>query len=290
MSLSFDKYLRAQLAFWLGCLLLPGSSPALDLHAERSSPLDLAITGKLSGVPAGTTRYLHWADLGNLPTRRLTLQRAFGLDAVQVTVLFLSDLRAAIPHAPGADTLLATCSDGYASVYRDDFIAAYRPFLILAINGVAPSGWPPPGINYQIAPHVISIAAEVVPAVAPLMDGAHKRPWGVVQLEFASYAERFGGAYRERWAGLSPRAVAGRDLWINSCASCHQGPGRIFGGTKSDRPFEALVALALGDAGYFRQYVRDPKSKVPGATMEPHPHYTDDQLAALIAFITAEPK
>jgi hypothetical protein len=29
---------------------------------------------------------------------------------------------------------------------------------------------------------------------------------------------------------------------------------------------------------------------MPGATMEAHPHYTDEQLAAIIAFIAAEKK
>lgn len=241
-------------------------------------------------MPAGESRFVRWSELRSLPTSTLTLPRAFGLVAPQLTVLFLSDLWAALPHSPTADTMLAICQDGYASVYPRDFITAYRPFLLLEINGIGPAGWPPPGVKNNFGPYVISIAAEVVPAVAQLLDGAHKRPWGAVTLEIATFAERFADAYRGKWAEISPRAALGRDLWINSCASCHRGPGQMFGGTKSDRPFEALVALAIGDAGYFRQYVREPKSKVPAATMEPHPHYTDEHLAALIAFITAEPK
>lgn len=264
--------------------------PAIELHPERVSPQDLEIRGKLAGVPAEESRFVRWSELRSLPTSTLTLPRAFGLATPQLTVLFLSDLWAALPRSPTADTLLAICQDGYASVYPRDFITAYRPFLVLEINGIGPAGWPPPGVKNNFGPYVISIAAEVVPAVAQLLDGAHKRPWGAVTLEIANFSERFADAYRGKWAEISPRAALGRDLWINSCASCHRGPGKMFGGTKSDRPFEALVALAIGDAGYFRQYVREPKSKVPAATMEPHPHYTDEQLAALIAFITAEPK
>jgi hypothetical protein len=34
-----------------------------------------------------------------------------------LTVVFLSDLWKALPTGPGADSILATCADGYASVY-----------------------------------------------------------------------------------------------------------------------------------------------------------------------------
>ena len=286
MPLVHRFLLRVRRCLALCCFSLASTLPAIEWQADRSSPQDLELRGELAGVPAGEKRFVRWSELRSLPTTTLTLNRAFGLNAPQVTVLFLADLWAALPHSSTADTLLATCQDGYASVYSREFIAAYRPFLVLEINGVGPAGWPLPGLG----PYVISIAAEVVPAAAQLLDGAHKRPWGTVALEFANFAERFGDAYRGKWDGISARAIAGRDLWINSCASCHRGPGSTFGGSKSDRPFEVLVALAIANADYFRQYVRDPKSKVAGATMEPHPHYTDEQLNALIAFITAEPK
>lgn len=290
MALANRRLLRFRLSFALGCFALISPLPAIELHTERVSPQDLEIRGKLAGVPAGESRFVRWSELRSLPASSLTLPRAFGLVAPQLTVLFLSDLWAALPRSPTADTLLAICQDGYASVYPRDFITAYSPFLVLEINGIGPAGWPPPGVKNNFGPYVISIAAEVVPAVAQLLDGAHKRPWGAVALEIANFSERFADAYRGKWADISPRATLGRELWINSCASCHRGPGNVFGGTKSDRPFEVLVAHAAYNAEYFRHYVRDPKSKLPGATMEPHPHYTDEQLAALIAFITAEPK
>lgn len=282
--------MHVRLGLALSWLALVPTLAAIELQTARVSPQDLEIRGKVAGVPAGESRFVRWSELRSLQTSTLTLPRAFGLAAPQLTLLFLSDLWTALPHSSTADTMLAICQDGYASVYPRDFITAYRPFLVLEINGQGPADWPPPGVKHNFGPYVITIAAEVVPAVAELLDGAHKRPWGAVTIEFTTFAERFADAYRGKWADISPRAATGRDLWINSCASCHRGPGQMFGGTKSDRPFEALAALAFGDADYFRQYVRDPKSKVPGATMEPHPHYTDQQLAALIAFITAEPK
>jgi len=125
--------------------------------------------------------------------------------------------------------------------------------------------------------------------VAGLLDPNHKKPWGVQTLELVKFADRFRGASTGKWARLSARAQDGREIWVNSCASCHVGPGDIFGGTKSGQPFVILQTLAQYQPDFFRLYVRDPKKANPMARMEAHAHYTDAQLAALIAFVTAEP-
>ncbi len=284
------RLFRLGLTPWLifGSAVL-AAAPSLRLARERTSPTDLAVTGRLVGVPAGETRFVRWADLARLPQRKLKLAGEFVPGEQEVTAVLLSDLWAALPRAAGADTLLATCTDGYAGVFRESFIREYRPFLILEINGRGPDTWPPPGLSFNPGPYVITIAAELAPAVASLLDAGHKRPWGVNAIEVAAYADRFSGALQGRWAELSPRAEAGRELWVNSCTSCHGGPGGAFGGTKGERPFETLALLAR-DPGWFRRYVRDPKRVDPAAKMEPHPHYSDAQLDALIAFINAEPK
>lgn len=261
---------------------------ALELHEARSSPYDLAVTGRLTGVPQGETRYIKWADLRALPTTTLTLTGEFVPGEQEVTALYLSDLWAALPRVAGSDTLFATCGDGYTSIYRLDFIATYRPFLVLEINGAGPEKWPPPGLKFNPAPYVISISNKLVPAVAALLDAGHKRPWAVSTIEVANFAERELDAYTGKWAQLSSAAQAGRDIWINSCASCHRGPGAMFGGTKSDRPFQVLAAHAGFNREYFKKYVRNPQAMMAGAKMEAHPHYTDEQLNDLIAFITAD--
>lgn len=273
-------------AVLLGALAAAQPARALDLHRERSSPYDLALTGILAGVAAGETRYLRWSDLRSLPTSRLTLDGEFIKGPQSVTVVFLDDLWKALPAAPGADSLLATCSDGYASVFTSGFISRYRPFLVLEINGKGPRDWPPPGLAFNPGPYVVTVSAGLVPAAGRLRDLRHKKPWGVTTLEVASYAERFKPFYTGTWAPLSPSARDGRDIWINACASCHQGPSGVFGGTKSGRPFEVIEAYAGHDQAYFMKYVRDPKALVPCAKMEPHPGYTDAELSGLIEFIT----
>jgi cytochrome c2 len=272
----------------LALLVAQAAAGELALHREKSSPYDLALTGRLAGVPAGEKRFVSWAALRALPAAKLRLVGEFVPGEQEVTVVFLSDLWAALPRGAGADTLLATCDDGYASIYRLPFISDYRPFLVLEINGQGPEKWPPAGLTFNPGPYVISISPGMVPAVATLLDAGHKKPWGVTTLELANFAERDRDSFSGRWAALSPRAVTGRQIWINSCASCHRGPGTTFGGAKSDRPFEVLAAHAGYNADYFKKYVRAPTSMMAGAKMEAHPHYTDAQLEALIAFITAE--
>ena len=54
----------------------------------------------------------------------------------------------------------------------------------------------------------------------------------------------------------------------------------------ADRPFQVIAAYAVFARRFFVKYVRDPKSLVPSAHMEAHPHYTDAQMSDLIEFIS----
>jgi len=276
------------LTLFLVAIATAAGAPLLPVQTARTAPTDLAITGGLAGVPLGESRFVRWADLRALPTHRLKLTGEFVPGEQEVTVVFLSDLWRALPVGAEADVALATCGDGYAAVYRAEFVSRYRPFVVLEINGQGPEKWPPPGLKFNPGPYVISVATAVEPAVAGLLDVGHKKPWGVNTIEFARFAERFHGAWAGKWAALSARGAEGREIWINSCASCHPGPDGIFGGTKSGQPFPVIAAIAGYDPGLFRRYVRAPKAENPAAKMEPHPHYTDAQLDALIAFIAAE--
>ena len=97
-------------------------APALELHGDRSSPFDLAVTGRLAGIRDGETLYARWSDLRALPSTRLTVDGEFMMGPQVLTVVFLSDLWRALPTGPGADSILATCADGYVSVYTSAFI------------------------------------------------------------------------------------------------------------------------------------------------------------------------
>jgi len=283
---TFPRLFPAVAALILG--VLPAG--ALELHRDRGSPFDLALTGRLAGVPAGETRYVTWADLRALPSTKLKVDGEFVPGEQEVTIVFLEDLWKQLPVADGADVLLAVCNDGYASVFRTDFIAKYRPFIVLEINGQGPEKWPPPGLKFNPGPYVMSLSSRVVPGAEQVLDAAHKKPWGVISVEVANFAERFGAGYTGAWAALSPAAAQGREIWVNSCACCHQGPGGMYSGTKCPQPFPVIQAIAGYNTDFFKKYVRAPKSLVPEALMEAHPHYTDEQLDELVAFITADRK
>jgi hypothetical protein len=272
----------------LALLLLAAATQAcaLELHRERSSPYDLAVTGRLAGVRDGESAYVRWPDLRALASTRLAVDGEFMKGPQVLTVVFLSDLWKALPTGPGADAILATCADGYASVYTMSFIADYKPFVVLEINGKTPKDWPPDGVAFNPGPYAVLVSADLVPRVAQYPNVQHKKPWGVTSLEVASYADRFRAFYSGKWASLSRAAASGREAWVNTCASCHAGPPGAFGGTKAGRPFPVIAAYAGYDRAFFMKYVRDPKSLVPCAKMEPHPRYTDDELSGLIEFIT----
>ena len=261
---------------------------ALTLSPTRTSPLDLAITGLVAGLSPGETRYIPYKELRSLPTSTLTVSEDFFKGPQTATVLFLSDFLKALPLAAKADTLLATCYDGYASVYTQHFTEHYKPFFILEVNGAGPAAWPLAVNVYNPGPYVITVSTTLSPDAANFLDLAHKKPSGVVVVEVASYAEKYAGSYSGAWSSISDKAKAGREIWINSCACCHAGPGGTFGGYKSGRPFPVLAAYAGYDKPYFKGYVRNPKAMSASAKMEAHPHYTDAQLDELIAFITAE--
>ncbi len=267
----------------LAHLALPAA--ALELHPDRASAYDLALTGRLEGVPAGEMRYLRRGDLQALPTRKLKLTGEFVPGEQEVTVVMLDDLLTRLPRAADADALIATCNDGYASIYTSEFISTYKPFLVMEINGRGPEQWPPEGLTFNPGPFVISITDSLAPGASKLLDAAHKRPWGVHTIEFARYSERFATLYSGALKEPSPLAVQGREIWVNSCFSCHNQPHENLGGTKAARPLQIVATHAVYNTPYFKDYVRDPKKLNPLAKMEPHAHYTDAHLDALVAFL-----
>jgi len=278
---SWRRTLRATLVI----TLLIQTAFGLQLHEKKESPYDLALKGRLVGLAPGETRYLKWAELRELPNRKIVLEGEFVPGKQEVTAVMLSDILAMLPREAQADSLIATCTDGYASIYNEAFLTKYKPFLVLEINGKGPEQWPPEGLKFNPGPYVISITEVIVPEAKTLLDAGHKRPWGVDTLEFVNYADRFAGFYKGALANPSDVIKEGRELWVNSCFSCHNQPEKNLGGTKAAWPMQIVATHATHNAAYFRDYVRNPTKLNPMAKMEPHPHYTDAQLNALIEFL-----
>ncbi len=270
-------------------IFCPGTlATSLPVMTERASPFDLEISAGLEHQTEGQSFFVSWNDIITLPTSELEIQGEFVPGKQTITIVMLKDLWGSLPVDAAHDTLIAYCTDGYFSIYQPGFLATQKPFIVVRINGAGPDEWPPEGLDFNPGPFVISVSDKLVPGTQDILDVGHKRPWGVNNVQFVSLAEIMAPARSGPWANLSKRGEDGRELWINSCSSCHEGPQGLSGGNKSQRPFPILAVHAQHNEDFFRQYVRDPKSLVPSATMEPHPHYSDEQLDALVAFITAE--
>ncbi|MBC8012030.1 MAG: cytochrome c [Burkholderiales bacterium] len=269
----------------LASLATARAEAAPALHAAAAGAFDLEVAGLLEGVPAGESRWVRWADLRALPSREITVEGEFVPGPQRVTVVFLDDLLKNLPVKAEADTVLADCTDGYASIYTREYIAHWKPFVVLEINGAGPEAWPPAGLTFNPGPYVISVSDVIAPGVAAMLDVSHKRPWGVSRLRVVREADALKPFGEGEWAGLSASGLRGRELWVNSCFSCHKGPGEELGGTKGGRPFAVIRAYAQFNPGYLKTYVRTPTELNPSAKMAAHPHYTDEQLGELIDFI-----
>jgi len=290
MTGSRSTWITVLVPWFLALTLLPTAAElqALTLHPLRSAATDLQISGLLKGVPVGESRWIRWEDIRELPSQTIETEGEFLAGRQNVQIVLLENLTNQLPLAAGADTVLADCADGYTAVFTTDFRTRWKPYIVVAINGQGPTAWPLPGMDMNPGPYVVSVSDEVVSGVNKLMDVAHKQPWATTGLRFVHHADEFVASHTGEWQSLSESAVRGRELWVNSCHSCHTGPDGITGGSKSGRPFAVLKAHAQFNRAWFIDYVRNPQAKIPGALMTPHPHYSDSQLADLIAFILAE--
>ncbi len=275
--------LRNSVSF--GLFSIAVSASALELHKARSSPFDLAIKGRIEGFAPGEVGYLSWNELRTLPSSRLRVDGEFVPGEQEVTIVLLEDLVSRLSKIQGADTVISTCTDGYAAVYTPDYRARYKPFVVLEINGEGPEKWPPKGMTFNPGPYVISIADQLAPGASTLLDASHKRPWGVDCLEIVDYPERFARFYQGALASASTSVAEGRDIWVNSCFSCHNVPEAELGGTKAGRPMQIVMMQAVYNSAYFKGYVRDPSKLNPNAKMQAHPHYSEAQLEGLIGFL-----
>ena len=118
---------------------------------------------------------------------------------------------------------------------------------------------------------------------APRYSG-HKQPWGVESIELVAFDSYFSVFFDGNLAELSTLEAHGKQLWMESCMSCHIGPDNATGGTKSGRPFQLITAHA-DESRFFKRFIRNPKGFNPAAVMEAKPDFSDEEVVALTAFL-----
>jgi len=257
----------------------------IQFHETRESPSDLEVAGDVAGVPREAKVYARRSELLALPQTNFTVTDDSNFTgATKVSGVLLEDLLRDLSAAPGADMVVAICSDKYHANYPREYIAAHHPLLVLEVNGKPTEGWPKDssGSGLEMGPYMIS-HAKFTPSFKILAHQDEAQiPWGVIRLEFRD-EKAVLGAIAPRGAHAGDQAVQdGFKIAQQNCFRCHNNGDE--GGRKSGVSWTALGALAAGSPEFFTEYVRDPKAKNPKTQMAGSPEYDDATMHALIEY------
>jgi mono/diheme cytochrome c family protein len=258
---------------------------AMVLHARRSSPLDLEVAGDLRGLPPGATRYLTRHDLLALPQVSYTVGDDSNFTGpTEVSGVPLDELAGRLAAKPESDLIVAICNDLYRANYPRSYIAAHHPLLVLKINGKPPSGWPEDSEDqrYDLGPYLIS-HPKFTPSFKILAHADEPQiPWGVVRIEFRDERQVFGAIEPHGPLANDRTVQAGFTIARQNCFRCHNAGDE--GGRKSGVTWAVLSAMAADSPVPFKDYVRNPKSKSPGAKMPGNSLYDEKTLHALTIY------
>jgi mono/diheme cytochrome c family protein len=259
----------------------------IQFHETRVSPSDLELAGDIAGVPRGATVYARRSDLVALPQTNFTVTDDSNFnEPTKVRGVLLEDLLRDLSAAPGADMVVAICSDKYHANYPREYIAAHHPLLVLEVNGKPPEGWPKDssGSGLDMGPYMVS-HGKFTPSFKILAHQDEAQiPWGVIRLEFRDQKEVFGSTGPRGQQANDANVLAGNRIAQQNCFRCHNSGGE--GGRKSGVSWTALGALAAGSPEFFTEYVRDPASKNPKTQMAASPEYDDATMRALIEYFS----
>ena len=264
-----------------------GTTPTIALANERHSPDDLMVRGPIRGFEPYQYLYkpyqylyIGYEDLLELPAETFVTDIVWLGQDRQVTALDLETPRESLGIEKLTDFVLADCRDGYHGNFDAKVLTENKPFLVLKIDGFPPHG---EGRGMGNNLYYLNIKNE-----NGLLDPDHKKPYGVASLEFTSRQFKLEELYRGALADLSPQAARGREIYLDSCLSCHRPLSGHFGGTLSNRNLEAIAVQAKYNRQYFLDWVRDPQGQIEGVKMGPHP-YPEETLNQLIAFLEKIP-
>lgn len=251
------------------------------LHAQRSSPSDLELSGDLAGVPRGETRFLTRDDL-LAASQPMTISPDDGnfKSPSKVRAVPLDALARAL-GVPAKDMVIAICKDKYRGHYSRSYLTIHHPVLVMELDGKPLPGSPETEAD-DPGPYLIA-HANFKPAFKILSHSDEPQiPWGVVRLEFRDEMAVF--------SAISPSGAHATDVPVQNgfriaeqnCFRCHNNGAE--GGLKSGVTWTVLAALAANSPQLFTEYVRDPKSKNPKTQMAASPNYDDATMRALIAY------
>jgi mono/diheme cytochrome c family protein len=253
------------------------------LRTQRTSADDLEIGGELAGVPAGETRFLRVEDLLALPQVRFTVTHDTNFKGrTEVRGVALAELGRGVA-APGADFVVAICSDKYQANYPHEYMVRHKPVLVLEVDGKPAAQWPKdPAHGVDMGPYMISHPRFVRGPKILSASEEPQIPWGVVRLDFHEEKTVFGAITPRGPKATDPALQAGYKIARENCFRCHNMGDQ--GGQKSGLSWQILAAFATGAPAKFEAYVRDPASQNPRTQMPAQPEYDDETMRALTAY------
>ena len=253
------------------------------LRMQRTSPGDLAVGGELKGHALGTTLYIRYQDLMQLPQEEYVVNDDTNFPVgTRISGIALVTLARLFGRAEDSDLIVAECYDRYRTNYLPAYLAAHRPILVLRINGQTREHWPPSEHGGPMGPYVISHPV-FKPAFKVLAQTDEPQvPYGVTRLEFMRAAEVFR-AIRPHGSFQADSPVAqGFEIAKQDCFRCHNNGST--GGAMSGRSWHDLAHAAVTDPNRFQQWIRDPRLLLPNALGPPHPGYDEATMNALTAY------
>jgi cytochrome c2 len=254
------------------------STLAANLHATRTSPGDLEISGQVPGIPPNQSRFFTRDDLLAL-SEPITISPEDGnfKAATQVRAVSLEKLAAALGIAAD-EMIVADCRDKYQAHYPRAYLAAHHPVLVTEMNGAALAD----AKDDDYGPYMIA-HEHFAPAFKILAHSDEPQiPWGVTGLQFRVEKSFLAPVAPQGPNAGAKAARAGYRIAEQNCLRCHYNG--TTGGAKSGVGWNVLATLAAHSPEFFTAYVRDPKSKNPKTQMAASPEYDDATMAALIAY------
>ncbi|HBR92716.1 MAG TPA: hypothetical protein DEA90_00950 [Opitutae bacterium] len=253
------------------------------MHAEEPAEASIYFSGDW-GQEGG---YMTREELSEIDGFTTIREEVFpGADMADLGVLPLKSLVKALGLGSDADGFLLETTDAWESFMTLEYLEGNDPVMLLYINGKGPdeSEWPMFGGDIEaLAPYYVFVVGD--------KSGYPGSPkYGMVSatqmtgIRAMNTAKRYAPFYDAPMDQLSPLAQAGRDLFLQRCNVCHQGPGNV-GGNVSQRPLIVLQGHANYNEAYLRKMITNPKQFYPDTIMPNHEDFDDAKFAKIVAYL-----
>jgi mono/diheme cytochrome c family protein len=237
---------------------------------ERSFFLSRAYLSSLPQVSAEVK------DDENFPELPLSGMRVSGVD--------LDVLAKSLDPAHPSDALVAVCRDGYTSPFPRQAMLDHHPILVLTIDGLSPHQWALQHHAYDASPYFVTYQ-NFVPAFHILAhEDKPQHPAEIVELEIIPSAQLFTAIAPRDADSLPPSSpvLEGYQIAQQNCFRCHNS-GET-GGTKAERSWQTLGAVARQRPEFFAAWVYNPQAVDPKARMPSNLKYDQATLNALTRY------